>query len=147
MVGPDPHAAGQRSSSKWWVIDIHSRGFSGFRAIQAAAKPPLSPQSSYAAGPFLSQDAANNWISQNQTTAGSLGLDPTTWIGSWLSDLGGKLASGIEGGIVQIIKDLWAVIVGPLEVLLGVLIGLWVLVIYFKSDIMKLASVAAMAAA
>lgn len=143
MPGPNSQGATQGQSGRWWVLDIHSRGFSGLKAIMSASKPPVNPQSNVAAGPFLSQTAAQNWIKQNQTTASSLGLDPT----SWLSDIGGKLASGIESGVVQVLKDLWNVIVGPLEVFAGIAIAIFVFIIYFKDDIMKLAPMIMMAAA
>jgi hypothetical protein len=98
------------------------------------------------AGPFLSQDAANAYVNKAEQ-GGSINLPSWLNPSSWLSDIGGKLASGIEGGVITILKDLWAVVEGPLLVLLGVFIGLWVLVIYFKNDIMKLAGTVAMAAA
>lgn len=136
---PNPHAAGSSTMSKWWVLDIHSRGFSGLKAVMETAKPPTNPFSSVAAGPFTSQAAADKWISANQPH-GSLPSLPN--VGGWLSGLGGFIGSGIEAGFVSFFKDLWTVLVGPLEILLGVLIALWVLVIYFKDDIMQLARMA-----
>lgn len=143
-IGPNPHAAGSSTMSKWWVLDIHSRGFSGFKAIMATTKPPVNPFSSVAAGPFTSQAAADKWISTNQTH-GSLPSLPN--VGGWLSGLGGFIGSGIEAGFVSFFKDLWTVLVGPLEILLGVLIAMFVLVVYFKDDIMKLAGSVGMMAA
>ncbi len=53
----------------------------------------------------------------------------------WLSSLGGMIGSGIESGLVAFFKDLWAVIEGPLLILLGAAIAIAVLAIYFKNDI------------
>lgn len=53
---------------------------------------------------------------------------------SWLGGLGGDLASGLEGGFVSIFKDLGMVIMPWLEILLGILIAIVTLVIYFKED-------------
>jgi hypothetical protein len=85
--------------------------------------------------------------------AGTIGTSPPlgtnligTDVNNWLKGMGGAIGSGIEGGIVQMLSDLWSVVVGPLEVLLGVLIGMWVLVIYFKNDLMNIARIAAIAA-
>lgn len=145
---PDPHAAGSTRNSQWWVIDIHSRGFSGFKAIMATVKPPTNPQSSYAAGPFASQPAANRWIQQNQTTGGLPSLpNPLSALGGWLGSIGAQIGSGIESGFISAIKDVWTVIIGPLEVLLGALIIMFTLAMYFKGEILGLASIAAMAAA
>lgn len=68
----------------------------------------------------------------------------------WLTGLGGDLASGIEGGVVAILKDLWSVIEGPLLIIAGLAIAFAVLIAYFKNDIMQgaaaLGSVASVAA-
>lgn len=140
--GPDPHAAGSTRRSSWWVIQTLQTG-----RMSNLAPPTLSVQMATAkpknaiAGPYLSKDAAQSFIDK-ALQGGSLDLNPL----NWLSDLGGKLASGIESGFVTLIKDLWNVVVGPLEVLLGALIGMWVLTIYFKNDIMSLAKIVTMAA-
>jgi hypothetical protein len=95
------------------------------------------------AGPYLSRDAAQAFVDKEEQGGTLPNLNPA----SWLSDIGGKLASGIEGGVITILKDIWQVIEGPLLVILGIIIAMWVLVIYFKDDIMKLAPAIAMAAA
>jgi hypothetical protein len=97
------------------------------------------------AGPFLSRDAAQGFIDKTQQ-GGTINLPDLNPL-SWLSSLGGDIGSGIEGGIIQVIKDLWTVVIGPLEVLLGVLIGMWVLVIYFRHDIMNVTRMVAGVAA
>jgi hypothetical protein len=79
--------------------------------------------------------------------------DPLNWFSdagaaaqNWLGSIGGSLASGIEGGFVAILKDLWKVIEGPLLVVIGIAIAAIVLVVYFKNDIMAVAGSAAAAA-
>lgn len=140
--GPDPHAAGSTRRSSWWVIQTLQTGRASnlvppaYSVQMATARPKNA-----IAGPYLSKAAAQAFIDTTQQ-GGSLDLNPL----NWLSDLGGKLASGIESGFVTLIKDLWNVVVGPLEVLLGALIGMWVLTIYFKNDIMSLAKIVTMAA-
>lgn len=145
-TGPNPHAAGSTSQSNWWVVMITQSGRAGslvpptLKVTMATTKPPGA-----VAGPFLSQDAANAYV--NKADQGG-GISLPSWLNpsSWLSDIGGKLASGIEGGVISIFKDLWAVIEGPLLVLLGTLIGIWVLVIYFRDDIIKMTGMIARAA-
>lgn len=61
-----------------------------------------------------------------QGTANSLG---------WLGSLGGMIGSGIEAGLVTFFKDLWDVIVGPVEVILGVLLALVLLIWYFRTGV------------
>jgi len=146
MVGPDPHAAGSTAASKWWVTQTMAIGRASnlvppaYSVVMATAKPRNA-----IAGPFLSRDAAQGFIDKTQQ-GGTINLPDLNPL-SWLSSLGGDIGSGIEGGIIQVIKDLWAVVIGPLEVFLGIVIGMWVLVIYFRNDIMNIARVAAMAAA
>ena len=59
--------------------------------------------------------------------------DPFTWFTgtfrdwqqaaeNWFSSTAGDIASGIEGGAVAVFGDLWDVIVGPLEIVIGVII-------------------------
>lgn len=147
MVGPDPHAAGSTAASQWWVTQTMAIGRASnlvpptYSVVMATTKPRNA-----IAGPFLSKDAAQGFIDKTQQ-GGTINLPDLNPL-SWLSSLGGDIGSGIEGGLIQVIKDLWAVIIGPLEVLLGVLIGMWVLVIYFRHDIMNLTrAVAGVAAA
>jgi hypothetical protein len=66
---------------------------------------------------------------------------------SWLSGLGGDISSGIEGGFIAVLKDIW-VVVGPfVEILAGALLAIFVLMVYFKNDTQQLAGAAVMAAA
>lgn len=63
---------------------------------------------------------------------------------SWLTGLGGDIGSGIEAALVAFLKDLWAVILGPLEIIAGVALAILILLFMFRDD---LASVAALAIA
>ena len=59
--------------------------------------------------------------------------------GGWLTSLGGMIGSGIESGLVSFFTDLYNVIVGPLEIVLGIIVAIWVLVFIFKDDLAALA--------
>lgn len=56
---------------------------------------------------------------------------------NWFSSLGGEIGSGIEAGFAAVISDVWNVIVGPVEVIAGVIIIIVALVFAFKDDIMQ----------
>lgn len=58
-------------------------------------------------------------------------------IQSWFSSLGGQLASGLEAGFIAGLKDLWNVIIGPLEIAVGVFLIITALVFAFKNDILQ----------
>jgi len=62
---------------------------------------------------------------------------------SWLESLGGMIASGIEAGFVALLKDLWGVIIGPLEILAGAVLGIIILVFAFKEDLAPIAGMIA----
>jgi hypothetical protein len=64
----------------------------------------------------------------------------------WLSSIGGAIASGIEGGVIQVVKDLWDIVIGPLEIILGAIIAMFVLTIYFKDDLFAAGRMIGMAA-
>ena len=69
---------------------------------------------------------------------------------SWLGGLGGDIASGIEGGFISILKDLWDAWLGWIEIVLGAVIALFVLMVYFSeqsSGAVSAIGMAAMAAA
>jgi hypothetical protein len=65
---------------------------------------------------------------------GGVGSNP---LSSWLSSIGGSIASGLEGGAVAFIRDIFNVVVGPLEVGLGVIVIMFALVICFKDDLLQ----------
>jgi hypothetical protein len=104
---------------------------------------------------FTSQAAANAYVKSQHATpvsapkaaqqaldTGSKAADPA----SWLSGLGGLLASGLESGFIAIIKDLWKLLLPALEILSGVILLIITLAFAFKDDLMKLAPLAAAAA-
>lgn len=105
-------------------------------------------------GPYSTRNEATN-AAQNKTSqiqkdqqGGSLpnilgDLNPL----HWLSSMGGYIASGIEGGFLSVIKDLWDIIIGPLEIIVGSIIIMFVLTIYFKDDLFAAARIVGMAAA
>lgn len=132
----DPHAAGSTLHSNWWVVyTVPPSGPRNITPGDYSVVMATSRPQRYVAGPFSSSGAAKTYIT-NANNAGGINLpNPFGWLGS----LGGMIGSGIESGFVSFFKDLWNVVVGPLEILLGALIGMWVLVIYFKDDISKLA--------
>lgn len=66
--------------------------------------------------------------------------DPVT---NWFKNLGGQLASAFEAGFLSLFKDIWDVIVGPLEILAGALIIVVALGIAFKDDVAGLATLMA----
>lgn len=57
-------------------------------------------------------------------------LDHTT---GWLGGLGGDIASGIEAGVVTVLKDLWAVALPYFEIVIGMLIIFWAMTIWIMS--------------
>jgi hypothetical protein len=143
MLAPDPHAAGSTRHSLWWVINQiipgKGQGVPNYSPTMATSRPKLA-----VAGPFTSKQGATNWISQEN---GSVNIpNPLSALGGWLGSLGGSIGSGIEAGFISGIKDLWNVIIGPVEVLIGVIIVIFTLIMYFRSDVMQLASLAALAA-
>jgi len=94
-------------------------------------------------GPFTSQTAADKFA-QSQLANFTA---PWDWPKQWLQSAGADIGSGIESGFVTFFKDLWNVIVGPIEVLGGLAIVIVVFLIYFKDDIMQAAMMAGVAAA
>lgn len=58
---------------------------------------------------------------------------------SWLGGLGGMIATGIESGFVALLKDLWDVILGPLEILAGAVVAFVIIAYIFKDDLAAVA--------
>jgi hypothetical protein len=136
---PDPHAAGSLKNSLWWVINQvipgKGQGIPNYSPTMATTKPKLA-----VAGPFTSKTGATNWINQQN---GSVNIpNPLNLVGGWLGSLGGSIGSGLEASFITAIKDLWDVVIGPLEVLIGGIIIILTLVMYFRQDIMNLISAA-----
>ena len=141
--------------SQWWVATIQAPR-TGRKLLEYVEGTRQQVENSDAgvtivAGPYPTQDAAMKHNPQgkfgttkshvgpivvNATPGPRIDLNPL----SWISGLGGSIASGIEGGVVALIKDIWHVIEGPLLVIAGIAIALAVLVVYFKNDITQLGS-------
>lgn len=66
---------------------------------------------------------------------------------AWSKDLGAKIGAGIESGIIGTIKDIWDVIIGPLEILVGAAILIVTFSLAFKDDLMSVAAIVARGAA
>lgn len=64
-------------------------------------------------------------------------------ISGWLNSLGGEIGAGLEAAAVAFLKDLWDVILGPLEIIAGVVLGIIVIAYIFKDDLIALAPVIA----
>lgn len=72
------------------------------------------------------------------STAGlSLVTDLPDAAKSWLSSAGGEIGSGIEGGFIALIRDLWNVIVGPVEIFVGVVLIVFAVALAFKNDLLQ----------
>ncbi len=70
--------------------------------------------------------------------------NPLSWFNSaasaassWFAGMGGKIASGIEGGFVALFKDLADAVMGYVEIILAISIAILVLMIYFSGDIAR----------
>jgi len=66
--------------------------------------------------------------------------NPVSWwdswfntVRGWIGGLGGQIASGIEGGVISVFKDLWLVILPFVEILLGALIAMWAIALYLST--------------
>lgn len=71
--------------------------------------------------------------------------NPFTGLDNWFKNIGGQIASGIEGGIVALFKDLWDVIIGPLEIAAGVVVAIVMIAYIFKDDLASIAPLVGMA--
>jgi|SRR5215469_15464670 len=62
--------------------------------------------------------------------------NPADWfngLANWFGGLGGDIASGLEAGQIAFIRDLWRVILPFAEIVIGALIAVWALSVYFAS--------------
>jgi len=75
------------------------------------------------------------WFQQEASTAGG-----------WLGGLGGDIASGIEGGFIATVKDIWIVILPFIEIGIGTLIAMWAISLLFDNEGIQILSFAAKAA-
>lgn len=67
----------------------------------------------------------------------NIGGDVSNAVTGWLKSAAGGIATALETGFLAIFKDLWDVVIGPLEVILGAVIIILALVFAFKDDIMQ----------
>src|SRR5215472_5258486 len=65
---------------------------------------------------------------------------------NFLSGIGGALGAGIESGFVAVLRDMWAVMVGPVFIAIGLLVLFFTLTYYNKDDLLGIAQTAGMAA-
>ena len=67
-------------------------------------------------------------------------------VGDWLSSTAGYIASGMEAGAVALLGDIFDVVIGPLEVMLGTLIIVLTLAWMNRNSIGNLAQLGVMVA-
>lgn len=79
-------------------------------------------------------DVADFFIGIDKTIIDDITGLPKT-VANWFGSLGGMIASGFEAGFVAIIKDLWNVILGPLEVFVGAVIIIFAIFVAVKDDL------------
>jgi len=130
-----PSASGAGRQQQWWVVPKQMATGRGnvqqFVAVQSSAKPSNS-----IAGPFPSAAAAQKWITSHNAQVPNPVNAIQKGVTGWLSGLGGQLASGLEAGLMQSLNDLWNVIVGPVEIIIGVVIAIITIGWFLKDDIL-----------
>lgn len=87
-----------------------------------------------------------DWLTSSLVDLLGFGGSASTAVQNWFGSLAGQLASAFEAGFLAIIKDIWIVMVGPLEVIAGVFFVMLGLIFAVKDDMMGIAGVAAIAA-
>lgn len=73
---------------------------------------------------------------------GSAASDITKPIKDFFASVAGQLAAGLEAAGLSILKDIWDVIVGPVEITAGVILLLIAFGIAFRNDIAGVAMLA-----
>lgn len=63
------------------------------------------------------------------------GAPPSNPVNSWVQSVAANIGSGIESGVVALLKDLWDVIIGPAEVVVGVILILIAIGIALRGDV------------
>jgi hypothetical protein len=58
---------------------------------------------------------------------------------SWFASVGGQIASGLEAAGIAALKDVFDVIIGPLEIIVGAVLILFALTFAFKDDLFQAA--------
>jgi hypothetical protein len=87
------------------------------------------------AGPYATKQDAQNVADAREKNAEKTIPDVPNPLTSWLTGLGGDIGSGIEAGFVALLQDVWNVILGPLEIIAGVLLAIVILLWIFKDDL------------
>lgn len=76
--------------------------------------------------------------------------NPLSWFSQgaadWLGGLGGDVASGIEGGFIAVLKDIWKFFLPFAEIAFGALIAVFVLTVYFSERLIQVGMMAGRAA-
>lgn len=77
----------------------------------------------------------------NAPATGSFDWNPISWwnswfdsVTNWIGGLGGDIASGIEGGFVAILKDLWTVVLPFIEIGIGTVIAMFSISVWLLSS-------------
>jgi hypothetical protein len=73
---------------------------------------------------------------------GGLATGPSEAVSSWFQSTAGDIASGFEGAAIAILGDVWDVIVGPLEVIVGAVIIILVIAFAFRNQLIQLGGLA-----
>jgi hypothetical protein len=148
-------AAGSSTSGglAWWVIGFFPEGTgsgtggqqpSSTKIIygsltQAKQASSLAVNGNYF-GPYSTKALAQQAIKSGKLTGNKAPIaNAGSTVQNWLTSMGGSIASGLEQGFVSLLTDIWDVIVGPVEVVIGVLFVLGTFILYFKDDLMSLA--------
>lgn len=58
---------------------------------------------------------------------------------SFFKTIGSQIGAGIESGFVYLLKDLWAVIVGPVEIISGAILAIAILIFIFREQLTDIA--------
>lgn len=106
-------------------------GFHGYATAKDAIAHPNSVN--FANSFFVNAIIADAHAAQNTGTQpggpNNIFNIPGNVATNWLKSLGGSIASGLEAAFVSLLKDLWDVIIGPVEIIggiaLAILIVLW----------------------
>lgn len=163
--------ASKSQPDAWWVMGYSVGLFSGTQTAFQVFGPVTASQAQadvarYArvgnipqnqvslSGPFATradaQAAVTSGRGLTQPTGQAHAVSDLPTVGgpsSWLASIGGALASGLEAGFVQLLKDLWNVVEGPVLIIIGVVVAVVALSIYFRAEIASVASTVTMAAA
>jgi hypothetical protein len=132
MDGTKMAVSATSAGQKWWII-TRTSGARGGPPVQMPVQSQGKPVGAIL-GPFGSQAAAIAALNKRRNQTPPL-PNVKGAIQGFFGGLGGMIAGGIESGFITSVKDIWDVIIGPLQVLAGIALAIIVLTIYFKDDI------------